>query len=495
MSSVPAAIPNRPFAVCPPTNLMNPDGFFVVNMGAQIIQAYIVNQGGAPINNARVYVEGISDPGVVLTPEVKAIGNVPGGASFSVRFNASFTTATPGEALVSFIIEGDGFTFKRVIKKIFITRVDYHKPSKTYSVVMPQGTMRINIHRAIMGPKDNHCRDDDPFIVLPSDVTYVWIPNPPYDGIRGPFPYEDPWWKIALAILAALFALGALLYDYFADGELNGGSVSVSGTFEETDPSVSCCTSVSTSASGSDDWVARGLYSAAGGLATAAIASDGPDLHYRGQDATPPAAGEFTLSEGVHLKINYPVPPSPGVNYPIEGSWEYTRTTSGNTYNFRASDVRDNIHFLRAYEVEAPAVHDRLKGPLKVCARFQRPDGSFFKGNELYVTAVLVSTYGANRRFELSDHGMQLDDKANDGTYCGGYLFRRKHDEHGDPTQNDLAGDWYLFVFAQDVNTVVEGTPPFDAAHTIGGFVLTPQLVLNFDKPCELNHDAVIHVV
>src|SRR5688572_302591 len=170
MASVPAAIPNRPFAVCPPTNMMNPDGFFVVNMGAQMIQAYIVNQGGAPINNARVYIEGISDPGVVLIPEVKFVGNVPGGASFPVRFNASFLTATPGEALVSFIVEGDGLTFKRVIKKIFITRVDFHKLSKTYSVVMPQGTMRINIHRAVMGPRDNRCRKDEPFVVLPTEL-------------------------------------------------------------------------------------------------------------------------------------------------------------------------------------------------------------------------------------------------------------------------------------------------------------------------------------
>ena len=113
----------------------------------------------------------------------------------------------------------------------------------------------------------------------------------------------------------------------------------------------------------------------------------------------------------------------------------------------------------------------------------------------IVLSAVLVSTYGANRRFELNDHGMLLDDKANDGFYCGGYLFRRKVDQHGDPTQNDLPGDWYLFVFAQEVNTVVQGTAPFDAAHTIGGFVLTSQLELNFDKPCQLDHDAVIHVV
>jgi hypothetical protein len=123
-ATVPAAIPNRPFAICPPTNLMNLDGFFVINMGAQVIQAYVVNQSGAQLNNVRVYIEGISDPGVVLTPEVQTVGNVPGDASFPVRFRASFLTASPGVALVSFIVESDGLVFKRIIKKIFITRVE-----------------------------------------------------------------------------------------------------------------------------------------------------------------------------------------------------------------------------------------------------------------------------------------------------------------------------------------------------------------------------------
>lgn len=492
-TAAPVAIFNRPFAICPPTDMMNPDGFFVVNMGDQMIQAYITNQSTSNLNNVRVYIEGVSDPGVILFPEVKHVGDVPAGSSFPVRFRASFSTAAPGIALVSFIIESNGFLFKRIIKKIFITRIDYHKPSKTYSVVMPQGTMRIIIHNAIMGP-EHTCRKDEPFVVLPTDLTYDWIPNPPYSGTRGPFPYQDPWWKIALAILAALFALGALLYDYFSDGTLDGGSVSVGGTFEETDPSVSCCTSVSTSASGSDDYIARGLYSAAGLAASAAIASDGPDLHYRGQEATVPTLGELTTSEAVRLKINYPVPPSPGHKYPIEGSWDYVRTTTGGTYTFNASDSRTNMHYVEAYEVQAPSVHDRRKGPLKVCARFQNSDGKYYKGSELYVFAVLVSTYGANRRFELNDHGMGLDDQANDTWYCGGYTFKKEHGK-GNPVDEDLPGDWYLFVFAQDVNTVNDGTPPLEAAHTIGGFILTSQLELNFNKPCELNHDAVIHVV
>ncbi|WP_299029562.1 hypothetical protein [uncultured Thermanaerothrix sp.] len=54
---------------------------------------------------------------------------------------------------------------------------------------------------------------------------------------------------------------------------------------------------------------------------------------------------------------------------------------------------------------------------------------------------------------------------------------------------------WYFLGFAQDVNTVLQGTAPFEAAHTIGGFVFTPQLELSFERPCQLRHDAVIQVL
>ncbi|MBM7865297.1 hypothetical protein GTO89_00745 [Heliobacterium gestii] len=483
-AAVPAAIPHRPFAICPPTNMMNTDGFFVVNMGNQFIQANITNSSGAALQNVRVYIEGISDPGVTRVPRIEYVGDVPAGAAFSVRFLANFHGAAPGIAYVSFIVESDDFVFRRIIKKIFVTRVDYHKPSKTYSVVMPQGTMRIVFHSAMMGPQNvGGCEGGESFFVLPDDVTYEWIPTPPYAGVRGPLPYEDPWHKIALAILAGLIALGAVLYDYFSDGELNGGYVSVSGTFEETKPSV-CCPKVETSAQATPDWFGKGLYSAAGTVATAAIASDGPDLHYRGQQATPPAPGELTVSESVRLKIDYTAPPSPGTKYPIAGKWEYTRLTTGNNYRYQAQDQRENLHYVQSYEVDAPAVFDRAKGPLIIRARFTKPDGSYFRGHELYVSAVLVSRHGLVRRFEMHDDGMGDDQRPNDAWYTGSY-----------PIREDEPDTWYLFVLAQDVNTVEEGTDPYDAAQNIGGFLITPQLNLNFQKPCEINHDATIKVV
>jgi hypothetical protein len=61
--------------------------------------------------------------------------------------------------------------------------------------------------------------------------------------------------------------------------------------------------------------------------------------------------------------------------------------------------------------------------------------------------------------------------------------------EDGDPD-----GRWFLFVIAQDVNTVEQGTDPYDAARTVGGMVVTPQLELGINKPCQLKHDAEIEV-
>lgn len=491
-ANVPVSIPTRPYGICPPTNMMNPDGFFIVNLGDQFIEANIENQGGVALTDVRVYVEAVSDPGVVLVPIAKDMGDVPAGSTFRARFRANFALAQPGVTLVSVIVEASGFAFARIIKKIFVTRVDYDKLTKTYAVIAPEGTMRIVIHRAVMGPSQR-CGERDPFIVLPTDVSYEWVPNPPYEGERGPLPYADPIWKVILGILAAVFALGGLLYDYFSDGSLDGGMVSVSGTFEETEPSVSCCTSVSSSSASTDDWIERGLYAAAGGLATIAIASDGPDPHYRGQAATIPAAGELTTSEAVRLKIDYVAPPSPGANYPIEGAWEYVRTTNANSYSTGAADVRANLHYVSTYKVETPATYDRRDGPLVICATFSRPDGSPYRGADLYVSAVLVSTYGAVRRFELRDDGRGPDKGAADGEYCGEYMFRREGGKR--PEDEDRPGDWYLFVFAQDVNDVPDGTDAFVASHTIGGMLLTPQLQLAFNAPCQLNHDAVIHVV
>ncbi|KAK6516030.1 hypothetical protein TWF281_004620 [Arthrobotrys megalospora] len=54
---------------------------------------------------------------------------------------------------------------------------------------------------------------------------------------------------------------------------------------------------------------------------------------------------------------------------------------------------------------------------------------------------------------------------------------------------------WYVFVLAQDVNTVPEGTDPREAAKTMGGILLTSGFGMKWkEEPCEMDYDAVVEV-
>jgi hypothetical protein len=110
-----------------------------------------------------------------------------------------------------------------------------------------------------------------------------------------------------------------------------------------------------------------------------------------------------------------------------------------------------------------------------------------FTGSQLYSFAIPWSDTGFKTTIELRDDGYALSGNPgppNTGNYAGGVS-----------TIEAPTGNWYVFVFAQDVNTVLDGTDPTTAAQTIGWMLLTSLLVLNFDdKPCELNYDAVVSV-
>lgn len=50
------------------------------------------------------------------------------------------------------------------------------------------------------------------FLWLPADVEYT-VTTDGYEGQFGPLPFEDPWWKIVLIILAALLAIAAAVVE------------------------------------------------------------------------------------------------------------------------------------------------------------------------------------------------------------------------------------------------------------------------------------------
>jgi hypothetical protein len=173
------------------------------------------------------------------------------------------------------------------------------------------------------------------------------------------------------------------------------------------------------------------LPEASGFALTAAAASDGPDVFYRGQEmTTPTTTTEYTESESVELQIELHEPPSPGTRFVTDASWKYTRNTTAQSYTtpLIVDRRQPNIHYLDSYKVQAPETWNRRDGQLIVSAAFFKEHNTFF-GNQLYVIGVLMTTSGAVRTFELRDDA-SVSDQNTDGWYTGQYTFR----------DNDLPG-------------------------------------------------------
>lgn len=529
------AIPNRPFATEPITGMMTPDGIFEVALGQQTINAHVQSSSGvAP--NVQVYVESVSDPGIVVTPVTHFIANAAPNVPHLFSWQADFTAASPGKHLISFIVETPGGGHQRIIKKIFVTKMAFDPASGGYTITCPEGTMGV-VFKQMLGPKNPLCcrtekddctdgvcrpreiirdamtkaatyaRDDknqknllyylargfkghDPnFVfcapqVLLSEIETAVVPTPPYDGQYGDLPFQDPWWKVLLAILAVLLLIAAAIAEA-VDGT---GSITVGGSGTHDLPSGSggsCCTP--TASGGGTSYVAAGLLAAAAAVATIAAASDVRDPYRKGQDNTmPDDPSEKTIAETVKMKFNYPEPIIPGTPFKVGLDFKYIRTTNVKTYTHEASETNANIHLLDHYEINAPDVVRAYQRELFVVeAKFFDADKKLFKGSQLFVQCYLIGPAGQLRKFPLQDNGLQADATSSDGTYTGVFRFTTKD-----------KGLWKYFVLAQDVNTADPNLEPEEAAQIIGGMIMTDQLSITFNGGvCPLIADGDVNVI
>lgn len=94
------------------------------------------------------------------------------------------------------------------------------------------------------------------------------------------------------------------------------------------------------------DPVTAGLYGGAAAAAAAAALSDHRDPTRRGQDATPTAAGEKTLSESVDVHIEYLDLPFPGRPFQTDVEWKYSRLTDAATHTHAVHETLVNPQFL-----------------------------------------------------------------------------------------------------------------------------------------------------
>ncbi len=529
------AIPNRPFATEPITGMMTPDGIFEVALGQQSINAHVQSSSGAAVN-VQVYVESVSDPGIVVDPVTHFIASASPNVPHLFTWQADFTAASPGKHLISFIVETPGGGSQRIIKKIFVTKMAYDPATEGYTISCPEGTMGV-IFKQMLGPKnplccrgekedcaDGVCRPrqalraalntaanlaaadnnqknllhylvrgfkgherDFTFCapqVLVSEVETLVLPTPPYSGQYGDLPFQDPWWKVLFAILALILLIAAAI----AEAVDGSGSITVGASGTHDLPSGSggsCCTP--TASGGGTSYIAAGLLAAAATMAVIAGASDVRDPYRKGQDnTTPDNPSEITVAEALSMKFNYPEPVIPGTPFRVGLDFKYVRTTNVKTYTYEASETNANIHLLDHYEINAPDVVRAYQRELFVVeAKFFDADKKLIRGSQLFVQCYLIGPEGQLRKFALQDNGLQADATSSDGTYTGAIRFSTKD-----------KGLWKYFVLAQDVNTADPNLEPEEAAQIIGGMIMTDQLSITFSGGvCPLVADGDVNVI
>lgn len=536
------AIPNRPFATDLVTGLMLPDGIFVTMLGRQNLTVQLANQGASAVAPSSVYVESLSHPGIVLTPQTHFVGTLAGGAVTVLAWTADFRACPAGNHSVSIIVE-HGTERTRIIKKFFVLGLTFDETDRAFVAETPEGVMRARFHQLVrprghccepprpshgcccgkghMPPRDDEDGRDDPPCggpgrgkrqprrrspihdladlfrghdpgfrfcppgYLPADVSYEWTPTPSYTGQYGDLPFEDPWWKVILCVIAFLLLVAASI----AEALHGSGSVTATagGSSGAGDGQENCC-GIGASGGGTS-YVAAALVAAAGAVLTAAGLSDARDAFRKGQDATPPAQGETTLRERFAFVPRYLEPVALGRPFSVGASWTYTRITDGATYEHAAEETHQNIHVLASYEITAPefAVRDNPDLHWIVKARFLNAQGEPFRGADLFVQCLLVGPNGEWHRFYLQDDGIWPDDKPGDGIWCGRFDFRRARAEKG---------LWVYYVVAQDVNHATPDLTPEEAARIIGGMVLTHQLTISFtEDECRFVPDGHVMVV
>jgi hypothetical protein len=501
MSATPLQVLTRPFAIEPVTNIMMPDGIFDNAIYNQRIAAHFTNTSSSALTNVTLYLESVGDPGIVPVARTFFFAAIPAGAAVLVNWDANFQFATPGKRLVSFVASAAGFSSRRSIQQIFVSETRFDSSTNTYTCTVEEGTLQVSHLQGHVpdktwgqpSPDGKECRCPPPFgPIVPTGLTMVWTPNPAYAGTHGELPFSDPWWKILAIIVAIVAALVAIIAAALGAGKAN---FSVGGTVDETDPSsVKCCTPKG-AGSGAPEYTVAGVASAIASGAIVVACTDAADPFYRGQEATPPAVGELTVGERVVAKWSLPEAPNAGKAYPADVSWTYERFTTGSTYSHAVTETVVNVHVAGEVEIETPSLVHAFD-PLWLRTKFQKKEGGYFAGTDLYAFVLFQAPQGLLFVEPLTDDGLDFDPGANDGIYAGSLNLDRARRILLSQEQ-DVFGVWRLYVFAQDVNLTKPGTPPEIAAQHIGGFFIASAIEITFDPtlPCPLKAQAAITVV
>jgi hypothetical protein len=391
MSATPLLVTTRPFAIEPITGIMLSDGIFDNALHELLISCHVTNTSGSDQTGVSVYLESVSDPGIVVTGKTFHLPVVKAGASVLLSWFADFEAAVPGKPLVSFVATATGHEQTRSIRQIFVSETRYDDVTDVYVCRVPEGELHISRLAAIppgpggwlpMPPPPPPHDDPDwepkpwPGPHVPDGITMSWYPAPAYPGTHGPLPFDDPWWKILALIVALIALIVGIIAAVITKKPFNIG---IKGKFDVSDQGLEtkCCTPApkgGVKAAASVAGVCGAIASA--GLATAL--SDAADPFRRGQAATPPGGGELTTVEHVTASWTYLDPPLAGTPYRTGVRWNYRRVTTVRSYSYSVSETQQHIHVTKNVTVTTSG--GGATGFVRAEAVFTKPDNSIYRG-------------------------------------------------------------------------------------------------------------------
>ena len=465
--NLPVAITYRPFSVEKITGLMLPDGIFDGALTYQSINCYVTNTSQQDLTDVQVYLEGIGDPGIVPRSKTVQLPSLRAGEAALCSWDCDFSQSSPGKTLLSIRVQAAGFPPARILKRIFVSRTVYNRARGEYVCQVPEGTLRLSVIETsgppveyLPGPGSEPIRKRNPGPWLIRRFTAEVEIG--FDGQYGPLAFNDPWWKIVAWIVALIAAIVAIILASKGQGTASGG---VECDYDEkTGTRSNCRMPDGEPTTGPTETSAAAIASAIASTAATVGMADDIDPWRRGQAATPVAQNERTLSEKLEVNLVPLDDLEAGKPFGVRCTWLYTRTTDKGIHIASATDDRKNTHLLGSKRLIAPARTNVSQALVPVQAIFTHPDGSAYKGQELFVTFIARPPAGQGGEFRTV-----LSDPASKGEYAGAFPLDAALAQMRERHENFL-GVWRLYVIAQDVNLAPQGLPPEQAAQIIGGF-------------------------
>ncbi|MBZ0147688.1 MAG: hypothetical protein K8F62_09135, partial [Pseudorhodoplanes sp.] len=469
------SILKRPFSVEPITGLMLPDGIFDSAIYVHLISVYIVNPSEQNIEWMFIRTKSTADYVLTGQTQFELRSGLKAGAATLIQWSADFRNATPGKKLLRIEVGGrsidssgryhywDGF----VDANYFVSKTTYDEATKSYSCHVPQGVLTSVFQNSTQSPPTSYYDGDRtvkiPPIPVPQRFESVVRPTA---GLELRLPFDDPWWKVVAWIIAAVAALAAIIAAQRGQGV---ASIGTTGHGHDDPLDYEWCVPDPAALPIDDPLAPAVIFSYIANAAILVGLADDIDPWERGRRAAPLGTGEVPLNETVQVNLALPDEMRAGTAFKVGATWRYiAKLSSGREVDLDVSETQSNPH-IAAWQFDAPK-EVREWSPIIVQVQGTRPDGSVYKGDELYGYAIFISPKREKSfRVPLLDDGIRFDKAANDGWYSAGIMLEELVGRHG-PFEH--LGEWHVQFVIQNVNDANPQMPPLEAATHIGGMPL-----------------------